>query len=299
MRYLFTSGLSLILCWLFACRASTAPADTAQQVYLLKWRVFEALTASDYALARARIDSLWQLSAVPTAEMHVLAYLSNHPRADEFLRSRPDSVRREVCRQLSDISVAACSERDTAAVEAVPPSLPEVQRVLVGLYLSDQAKRGNWQEALRRKYGIDSSEVYLSIGQQILTDRLRALIAAHGYPTRAAVGEDGMQAVFILTQHADHDPEWQRAQLPRIERAVRRGEVPADNYAYLYDRIQIKIDSTQRYGTQFAHVDAAAGIAELYPLRFPDSVDYFRRRYDMMPLPLYRRLMLSSAVGEE
>jgi|HubBroStandDraft_3_1064219.scaffolds.fasta_scaffold71532_2 hypothetical protein len=50
--------------------------------------------------------------------------------------------------------------------------------------------------------------------------------APRGWPGRTLVGEDGAQAAWLLAQHADHNPDLQRAFLDALRDAVARGELP-------------------------------------------------------------------------
>jgi ADP-ribose pyrophosphatase YjhB (NUDIX family) len=83
------------------------------------------------------------------------------------------------------------------------------------------------------------------------TARVREIIAAHGWPGRTLVGEDGAHAAWLLVQHADHDPEFQRTCLALLAAAVEAGEATAVDHAYLTDRVAVGEDRPQRYGTQF------------------------------------------------
>ena len=50
----------------------------------------------------------------------------------------------------------------------------------------------------------------LSAVDAVHTARLKAIVAAHGWPTVAQVGQDGADAAWLLAQHADKDPAFQR-----------------------------------------------------------------------------------------
>jgi hypothetical protein len=63
--------------------------------------------------------------------------------------------------------------------------------------------------------------------------RLQELIAEHGWPTRATVGEDGAEAAWIIVQHAIGNPPFQRTMLPVLQAAARRGDIPAYQPDYL------------------------------------------------------------------
>jgi hypothetical protein len=118
------------------------------------------------------------------------------------------------------------------------------------------------------------------------TARMQAIIAACGWPGRSLVGVDGAQAAWLLVQHADHDPAFQRACLELLGHAVQAGEADARQYAYLTDRVLLAEGHQQLYGTQFM---LAGGRWQPRPLADPDHVDDRRRQVGLEPLADYRR----------
>ena len=85
---------------------------------------------------------------------------------------------------------------------------------------------------------------------QTRTDRLKQIIAEHGWPTIALVGEDGEDAAWAIAQHSDLDPEFQREALELLRQAVASGQASPGNLAYLEDRVAVAAGEPQRYGTQ-------------------------------------------------
>jgi hypothetical protein len=83
------------------------------------------------------------------------------------------------------------------------------------------------------------------------TAHIKAIVQAHGWPGRTLVGDDGAQAAWLLVQHADHDPAFQRACLELLAGAVQANEAGARHHAYLTDRVLLAEGSQQLYGTQF------------------------------------------------
>lgn len=81
--------------------------------------------------------------------------------------------------------------------------------------------------------------------------RMRELVAAHGWPGRSLVGEDGGEAAWLIVQHAVLDAEFQGACLPLLEASVASGDAPAWQYAYLLDRVLLARGEPQVYGTQY------------------------------------------------
>jgi Family of unknown function (DUF6624) len=84
------------------------------------------------------------------------------------------------------------------------------------------------------------------------TDRLRAIIAEHGWPGRVLVGDEGAEAAWLIAQHADSQLDFQREALALLERAVHDGDAPASHLAYLTDRVRMNEGRPQLFGTQVA-----------------------------------------------
>ena len=82
------------------------------------------------------------------------------------------------------------------------------------------------------------------------TRRMQEIIAQHGWPGLSEVGEDGAGAAWILVQHADGLPDFQKRCLELIRAAVEAGEASGGNLAYLTDRVRIAGGLPQLYGTQ-------------------------------------------------
>jgi len=115
---------------------------------------------------------------------------------------------------------------------------------------------------------------------------LKQVIADRGWPGRSLVGPDAADAAWLIVQHADHDPDFQRDCLELLEKAAADGEVSRSNVAYLTDRVMLKETGRQRYGTQFRHGKDGP---EPFPLEDPDRVDDLRAGAGLMPLAEYRK----------
>lgn len=81
---------------------------------------------------------------------------------------------------------------------------------------------------------------------------LKEVIADVGWPGRSMVGEDGAHAAWLLAQHADRDPAFQRRCLDLVTEAATCGEASPTELAYLTDRVLLAEGKSQEYGTQFA-----------------------------------------------
>ena len=80
------------------------------------------------------------------------------------------------------------------------------------------------------------------------TARVEAIVTEHGWPTPALVGADGVNAAFMIVQHAE--PAVQERMLPLVEAAYQAGDLPGQSYALLLDRVRVRRGEPQVYGTQ-------------------------------------------------
>jgi hypothetical protein len=156
---------------------------------------------------------------------------------------------------------------------------------LLAMQAADQAARNAWMAAgmtdkahAARVRALDEKH----------TTRLEAIIAEHGWPTEALVGPLGVEAAFILVQHADHDPAFQARMLPEIEAAAARGELEKQHVALLTDRVLRAQDKPQRYGTQFWPQN---GEWQPQELEDPANVDARRKAMGLMPLSEYKAVI--------
>jgi hypothetical protein len=75
-------------------------------------------------------------------------------------------------------------------------------------------------------------------------------VAAHGWFPISTWGEAAGRAAWLLVQHADNDPGFQREVLARMEPLVASKEIEPSNYALLFDRVARAEGKPQRYGSQ-------------------------------------------------
>lgn len=115
------------------------------------------------------------------------------------------------------------------------------------------------------------------------TARLNEVVETAGWPTTTLVGKDGANAAWLLVQHADDDPKFQRKCLDRMTK-VPKGEVSQIDVAYLTDRVLLAEGKKQVYGTQFT---SAGGKWEPRPLEDPANVDKRRGEVGLSPLAEY------------
>jgi hypothetical protein len=118
------------------------------------------------------------------------------------------------------------------------------------------------------------------------SQRMRAIVQRHGWPTPSLVGRDGVEAAFTLVQHGELDV--QKEMLPLVEKAFKAGEIPGEGYALLFDRVRTREGKPQVYGTQARPVkEWKNGEPVLYPIEDETKVDERRGELGMRPMREY------------
>jgi uncharacterized protein DUF6624 len=123
---------------------------------------------------------------------------------------------------------------------------------------------------------------------------LKAIIATHGTPTPSLISEDGVQAFWLLIQHADTDPGLQEKVLHDFQ--DRPAGVRLQDIALLTDRVRVNQHRLQVYGSQF-HSEGKEFTAR--QIQDPEHVDERRKSMNLPPMAVYKcqlRLFYESAV---
>jgi hypothetical protein len=127
------------------------------------------------------------------------------------------------------------------------------------------------------------------------TEWFKGIIAKHGWPTFSLVGKDGAGAAWLLVQHADLDPKFQRECLDLMEK-LPKTEISKSNFAYLTDRVLLAEGKKQIYGTQCTFNDK--GEFEPRPLEDEKNVDKRRAEMGLGTIEKYLQSMKKSYIGE-
>jgi hypothetical protein len=177
-------------------------------------------------------------------------------------------------------------------IEPPVASNKELQLELVKMHINDQYARTIVLTELLEKYDLIQNEVITDINGLSIdednVDRLKEIIVEYGFPTMEMVGKDAMDGVFLIIQHADK--EWQVQMLDDVKIAFEKGDFSKKEYAYLYDRVQVRNGKPQKYGTQLGPVNKEAGVFDLFEVQNLDSLDYFRMELGLLPISIYKEL---------
>jgi hypothetical protein len=161
------------------------------------------------------------------------------------------------------------------------PTQPGLSTELKEMITRDQEARRAWISGPDAANAASERATVASIDAANLP-RLKSIIAEFGFPTLAMVGREGVNAAWLLTQHADDDPAFQKHVLTLIN-ASAKGDVRPYDIAMLSDRIRIHEGKPQRFGSNFD-----LKTMQPTPIEDPEHVNERRARVHLMPMSDYR-----------
>ena len=143
----------------------------------------------------------------------------------------------------------------------------------------------NYSDYSQEKWDLFKDSIYRS-HQNLIAE----IIQNNGYPGYSLVGKNGANIAFIIVQHSDHNPEFQKKYLELMEIEVEKGNDDASNYALLTDRSNLNNGAKQIYGTQVAY---NFNISQAYPKNLKDSINVNKRRkaLGLEPIEIYLNRM--------
>jgi carboxyl-terminal processing protease len=102
-----------------------------------------------------------------------------------------------------------------------------------------------WTQYMHRFNAVDAAD----------TADLKDLLKIYPWFNISKFGAHADENAWLLVQHADLDPEFQRSVLATLSSLWQKGETKPANYAYLFDRVaasysNVSLRKLQRYGTQ-------------------------------------------------
>jgi len=262
--------------------------------------MIENAESENLTLAEMQFDSL--LSATDSikinflhAGMGILDILGKQKKMKRIQEEQSEETKSQLCayQQFEALNFCKDFKKKTA-------SKKDYQLDLVKLFIQDQFVRGSLMTHLLDRYNLKKEDVIpqnaWELSDATVRAQLKLLFSKHGFPTKSEVGSDGMDAVFFIIQHADDDVEWRREQFPKIEMAVKNGDLDLQSYAYLHDRINMGLGKPQRFGSQIRKTNLETQTVELYPCEDVENLNKRRREYGMMPIELYKRYHLKMMV---
>lgn len=282
--------------WLRGQFDGATPADKAADAAVLAWRA--RCRTADLAQTRAELASMGvsagaSLDSVPYRTMlcgQVASLPENMDLRDWDRFSRDVAI----VRPIAQAFLAAVRFAETSAGARTPALADLLRARIVG---EQTLRRGlNWADGggsaaeplplTPQQKGILGAQIAIAAKQRdhANTEWLKGVVTSQGWPTRSKVGDAASRTAWLLVQHADADPAFQLRALRLMEPLVAKGEVDRKNYAYLYDRVMLKLVGRQRYATQLT---CRAGHYVPQPLEDARTVEARRRSIGLDTLSDY------------
>lgn len=143
------------------------------------------------------------------------------------------------------------------------------------------------------KYAELSEEQWKAFKDSVFTThqkRLEIILNEYGFPGYDRVGKKGASDFWLMTQHSDYDPDFQKRVLVAMKAEVEKGNASAQDFGYLTDRVRLNTGRKQLYGTQLQY---NTHICQAYPKPLSDSAQVNERRatIGLEPLEVYLNSM--------
>lgn len=125
--------------------------------------------------------------------------------------------------------------------------------------------------------------------------RVEVMFNKYGFLGFDKVGKEGSNQFWLLVQHSDKYPEFQKKVLKSMNKEVKHGNANSNNYAYLYDRVKVNAGEKQLFGTQVTYETETTGRA-IAKNGLADSinVDKLRKEYGLDSLKNYLNEMTTA-----
>ena len=115
--------------------------------------------------------------------------------------------------------------------------------------------------------------------------RLKEIINLYGWPTHNLVGEQRSNAAWLLAQHSDRFPAFQKRCLKLLKKAAMKNQASKEDLAYLTDRVLVHRGKKQLCGTQ-VYV-SLSGKYGPKPIRDFKNIEQRRKEAGMQPFSEY------------
>jgi len=165
-----------------------------------------------------------------------------------------------------------------------PIKRPDLALKLLDMKMKDQAyysliDYSNNKEAIRFweiKDSLNSINLLL----------LDSITKNSGWPKKSDVGEYPAVAAFLVVQHSDLNS--QKTYLPYLKKAVRQHEARKQDLALLIDRIKIRENKKQIYGSQISYDNKTnKNFFDYSKLRNPSKINSRRKKMGLEPIEDY------------
>ena len=138
-----------------------------------------------------------------------------------------------------------------------------------------------------------SNEEWNSFKDSVFTThqkRLKQIYDEYGFVGFDLAGEDGSRNFWLMVQHSDHNPDFQKEVLEKMKIEVDKENAIPSNYGLLVDRVNLNTGKKQVYGTQVTY-NMETGQAYPKPLEDSLKVNERRKSIGLEPIEVYLNSM--------
>lgn len=262
----------------------------AKQQYLASAQAysaaFEAFGWKGYQDDRYNAACSWALARIPDSAFFQLQRIAEKMDYAEVAHITQDT----------DLNSLHDDQRWTPLIDLIKDNKERLEAnldkplvtLLDSIHHEDQDLRKQLDE-VETKYGRDSEEMKAHWRLIQKKDSTNLLLITHLLDTRGWLGADvigklGNSTLFLVIQHADLAT--QEKYLPMMRDAVTKGNAQGSSLALLEDRVLMRTDKRQIYGSQIGR-DPDSGAYFVSPLEDPDNVDERRASVGLGSLAEY------------
>lgn len=116
--------------------------------------------------------------------------------------------------------------------------------------------------------------------------QVKVLLEKYGWIGRSVIGDKANSTLFLVIQHADL--ETQLTYFPLLQKSAEMGESRFSNAALMQDRILMRQEKKQIYGSQVVY-DNVTGAPKFYPIEDEKNVNVRRAMIGMSTLEEYAK----------
>jgi len=148
------------------------------------------------------------------------------------------------------------------------------------------------REGIYKSYSTERWESFKDSVFSSNYSKLNDYYKKYGFLGIDKVDKEGATHFWLLVQHFDKFPEFQRKVLKDMDKEYKKGNANGENYAYLFDRVQVNANKKQKFGTQVTYEVETTGRA--FPkigLLDSANVDMLRKEYGLSTLKEYLNMM--------
>lgn len=218
---------------------------------------------------RLKSADAWAMAGRPDSsyfQLNKIIFLTNYKdleklQTDPFLKSlHKDNQWKDLLR----IVVSRKNKFDSLFNRSLATKLEQI-------YEDDQKYRelGDWKMILQKD----------SVNQKEVIEILKK----YGWLSEFVVGEKGADALFLVIQHADI--KIQEIYLPMLRKAVQNGDAKPSDLALLEDRVLMRQNKKQLYGSQIRKDKKGNWI--IHPIEDAANVDKRRAEMGLGPIAIY------------